>query len=111
MALVGKHLHVVPDSGGNDAKNATSYEENGEPEEPRLVERKKHGYRLSGADATANVIENANSHPKRWLSEQIDGDPIRREECREGKVAYAIFLPRVRGTTIGSCVEQNFPLL
>jgi hypothetical protein len=53
MALVGKYLDVVADCGGNDAKNATAYKEDGEPKEPRLVEGEKHLYRLSGDDAKA----------------------------------------------------------
>jgi hypothetical protein len=48
MALIGKHLDVVTDCGGDNAKNAAAYEEDGEPEEPRLVEGEKHRYRLSG---------------------------------------------------------------
>ncbi len=51
MALIGKHLDVVTDCGGNDAENATAYKEDGEPKEPRLVEGEKHGYRLSGEEA------------------------------------------------------------
>lgn len=51
MALIGKHLHVVTDCGGNDPENATAYKEDGEPKEPRLVEGEKHGYRLSGEEA------------------------------------------------------------
>ena len=51
MTLIGEHLDVVTDCGGNDAKNATAYKEDGEPKEPRLVEGEKHGYRLSGDDA------------------------------------------------------------
>ena len=40
---MGKHLDVVTNCGGNDAKHARTHEENGEPEEPRLVEGEKHG--------------------------------------------------------------------
>jgi hypothetical protein len=53
MTLIGEHLDVVTNCGGDDAENATAYKEDGEPKEPRLVEGEKHAYRLSGDGAKA----------------------------------------------------------
>ena len=41
----------------------------------------------------------------------IVGGPVDGRRLPDRGIAYAIFLPRVRGTIIGSCIEQNFPLL
>ena len=59
VSLVRKHLDVVANCGGDDAEHAGTYEENGEPEEPRLVEGEKHGYRLSGTRAKARLHGNS----------------------------------------------------
>jgi hypothetical protein len=55
VTLVGKHLDVVTDCGGNNAEDATAYKQNGEPKEPRLVEGEKHPYRLSVATTKATL--------------------------------------------------------
>jgi hypothetical protein len=55
VTLIGKHLDVVTNCGGDNAENAAAHKQDGEPKEPRLVEGEKHPYRLSGIGTKATL--------------------------------------------------------
>ena len=97
MRFLRDHLDVVTSKQGNGTHDPGGRQQDGEPIEPGLS-GSEHGDMLAAASEILGAAT-------------VWGDLGGSGLVSLRQKGYAIFLPRVRGTTIGSCMEQYFPLL